>query len=131
MPDDEEFAILKDVKPKNMKSITKEEEYTNMLKEMDTLLKTKNTKGSKAMLKKLEALTSASEEKKKKEEEKENKKLQAKNVVKLRKMLKDKNVMNDFTYFRKMPVEQQKLVLKKLKDVNDYYKVEKPYRILF
>ena len=49
--------------------------------------------------------------------------------MKLRKMLREKNVMNDFKYFKEMNVDEQRLILKKLKEVNDYSNVEKPYRL--
>ena len=37
--------------------------------------------------------------------------------------------MNDFKYFKEMKVEDQRLILRKLKEVNDFSNVEKPYRL--
>ena len=39
------------------------------------------------------------------------------------------NVMNDFKYFKEMKVEDQRLILRKLKEVNEFSNVEKPYRL--
>jgi len=112
-----------------MKSITKEEEYKNMMSEMDKLLKTKSKKGNKAMIKHFEELTKAHEKNIKKKTEEEEKKEKRKNVVKLRKLLREKAATNDFKFFGTMPLESQKTILEKLKEVNSYYNVEKPYRI--
>jgi len=43
--------------------------------------------------------------------------------------MREKNVMNDFKYFRGMSVENQKMILKKLKEINKYSDVDKPYRL--
>ena len=69
--------------------------------------------------------TKRSEEERKKREKKEQKE----NTVKLQKLIKDKNVMNDFTYFKKLDVSKQKSILEKLEEVNKYSNIEKPYRI--
>ena len=126
--DDESYDTQRDIHPKFLKSITKEEKFNTLIKEMEALSKTRK-KGAKAMMKHLEELSKAAEEKNEKEQKERDKKEQTKNVGKLRKLLREKNVMNDFKYFAKMPIESQKKVLVKLKEVNDYYSVEKPYRI--
>ena len=70
------------------------------------------------------------EKKHKKEEEKKTKKLRGKNTVKFRKLLRDKNVMNDTKFFEtKMSVEQQELVLKQIEEVRKHSDVDKPYRL--
>ena len=127
--DDEPYELLRDIKPKYIKSISKEEDYNEMMSEMSELLKKKNKKGSNAMLKHFEELTKAHEQKKKKKTEIQEKKEKNKNVVKLRKLLREKNSTNDFKFFGTMELDKQINILKKLKEVNDYYKIEKPYRI--
>jgi len=126
--DDESYDTQRDIHPKFLKSITKEEKFDTLIKEMEALSKTRK-KGKKAMMEHLEELSKAAKDKNEKEQKERDKKEQTKNVGKLRKLLRDKNVMNDFKYFAKMPIESQKKVLVKLKEVNDYYSVEKPYRI--
>ena len=103
--------------------------YAEAIEELKDLVKTKKKGGSKAMLAKFEKLSKAEEKSQKKKDEEKAKKEKNKNVVKLRKMLREKNVMNDFKYFKEMKVENQRLILRKLKEVNEFSNVEKPYRL--
>ena len=103
--------------------------YAQAIEELKDLVKTKKKGGSKAMLAKFEKLSKAEEKRQKKKDEEKAKKEKNKNVVKLRKMLREKNVMNDFKYFKEMKVEDQRLILRKLKEVNEFSNVEKPYRL--
>lgn len=103
--------------------------FAQAIKELKDLVKTKKNGGSKAMLAKFEKLTKAEEKHQKKKDEEKAKKEKNKNVIKLRKMLREKNVMNDFKYFKEMKVEDQRLILRKLKEVNEFSNVEKPYRL--
>jgi ATP-dependent Lon protease len=127
--DDETYDTQSDIRPKFIKSITKEESFNALLEEMEALSKTRKKKGKTAMMKHLQELSQAAQKKNDKEKKKRDKEEQAKNVGKLRRLLREKNVMNDFKYFAKMPLETQKNILSKLKEVNEYYSVEKPYRI--
>jgi len=127
--DDESYDVQRDIRPKFLKSISKEEIYTTLIQEMEELSKMRSYKGKKAMMRHLDKLSQASIKKTEKEQKERDKKEQIKNVGKLRKLLRDKNVMNDFKYFGKMAVDSQKCILHKLKEVNDYYSIEKPYRI--
>ncbi len=43
--------------------------------------------------------------------------------------MRDRNVSNDFKYFKDMDIDSQHKILNKLKAVNDFSKIEKPYRI--
>ena len=103
--------------------------FAEAIKELKDLVKTKKNGGSKAMLAKFEKLSKAEEKRQKKKDEEKAKKEKNKNVIKLRKMLREKNVMNDFKYFKEMNVEDQRLILRKLKEVNEFSNVEKPYRL--
>lgn len=103
--------------------------FAQAIEELKDLVKTKKNGGSKAMLAKFETLSKADEVRQKKKDEEKAKKEKNKNVVKLRKMLREKNVMNDFKYFKEMKVEDQRLILRKLKEVNEFSNVEKPYRL--
>lgn len=103
--------------------------FAQAIEELKDLVKTKKNGGSKAMLAKFEKLTKAEEKHQKKKDEEKAKKEKNKNVIKLRKMLREKNVMNDFKYFKEMKVEDQRLILRKLKEVNEFSNVEKPYRL--
>ena len=50
-------------------------------------------------------------------------------MTKFKSLLKTKPPMNEFKYFNGLNVEQQKIILRKMKDLNEYDNVEKPYRL--
>jgi hypothetical protein len=115
---------------KYIKPITEEdEEFLETLEEMRELIKTKRGKGKKAMIAQLDKMSKATERKQKEKEKEKMKKEKNKNVGKLRKMLREKNVMNDFKYFKDMNVDNQRKILQKLKEVNQFTNVDKPYRL--
>ena len=66
---------------------------------------------------------------KKAKEEKKAKKQKAKNARIFKKIIKDKNTMNDYTFFEKMETEEQKKIIKELKEINKITRIEKPYRM--
>jgi ATP-dependent Lon protease len=61
--------------------------------------------------------------------EKKEKKQKAKNMRIFRKIIKDKNTLNDFTFYEKLDAENQKKIIKELRDINKITRIEKPYRI--
>ena len=61
--------------------------------------------------------------------EKKQKKQKAKNMRIFRKIIKDKNTLNDFTFYEKLDAENQKKIIKELRDINKITRIEKPYRI--
>jgi ATP-dependent Lon protease len=61
--------------------------------------------------------------------EKKQKKQKAKNMRIFRKIIKDKNTLNDFTFYEKLDTENQKKIIKELRDINKITRIEKPYRI--
>ena len=61
--------------------------------------------------------------------EKKQRKYKEKNARIFKKILKDKNTMNDFAFFQKLEVEEQKKIIKELKEINKVSRIEKPYRI--
>ena len=64
-----------------------------------------------------------------KRSKKEDKKRKSKNLSKFKTLLKTSTPVNDYKYFSGLKPEQQKLVLKKMKDLSEYDKVETPYRL--
>ena len=85
----------------------------------------KNTKMT-SILKQIKKI----ENKYKKKEEKKFKKRRKNNIGKFRKLLRDKNVMNDTKFFEnKMSLDEQDNVLKQIEDVNNHSNIEKPYRL--
>ena len=130
--DDEELEQRKWklIHAKYIKPITEEdEEFLETLEEMRELIKIKKGKGKKAMIAQLDKMSKATERKQKEKEKEKMKKEKNKNVSKLRKMLREKNVMNDFKYFKDMNLDNQRKILQKLKEVNQFTNVDKPYRL--
>ena len=66
-------------------------------------------------------------EKKDEKKERKKKKKKKKNFFELRKLLREKNVMNDFKYFKTLELDVQEKIITKLKDINSFSNVEKPY----
>ena len=70
------------------------------------------------------------EKKHKKEQEKKSKKIRVKNTEKFRKLIRDKNVMNDTKFFQnKLTVDQQSIILQQIEEVHKHSQVDKPYRL--
>ena len=67
--------------------------------------------------------------KNKKKIEKKEQKYKDRNVRIFKKIIKDKNVMNDYNFFEKLEMENQKKIIKELKEINKLTRIEKPYRI--
>ena len=68
-------------------------------------------------------------EHKKKKGDKKDKKQKAKNMRIFKKITKDKNTNNDFTFYDKLDAEKQKKVIKEMKQINKNTRIEKPYRM--
>jgi ATP-dependent Lon protease len=64
-----------------------------------------------------------------KKKEKKEKKQKAKNMRIFRKIIRDKNTMNDFSFYEKLETENQKKLIKELKEINKITRIEKPYRM--
>lgn len=64
-----------------------------------------------------------------KKNEKKQMKQKDKNSRIFRKIVKDKNTMNDYDFFNKLEIEDQKKIIKELREINKITRVEKPYRL--
>jgi len=106
-----------------------DEDGKTVLSELQALIKTKKGKGKEAMEKKFNELCKAQEKKELVLSKKKEKKMKEKNFVKLRKMLRARHASNDFKYFKDMSLDAQTKILGKLQAVNDFSKIEKPYKI--
>ena len=65
----------------------------------------------------------------KKKQERKMEKTKERNGRIFRKIVRDKNTMNDFEFFAKLETEQQKKIIKELREINKITRVEKPYRL--
>lgn len=46
-----------------------------------------------------------------------------------KKILMDKNTMNDFEFYKRLSTDQQKKIIKELREINKITRIEKPYRL--
>jgi ATP-dependent Lon protease len=125
--------LYKTILSRNIKSnekdyAKKENEEDELMNELKQLIDAKKN-GDDGLIKKFEELSKAKVKKDEKKNKKKEEKIKEKNFFHLRKLLREKNVMNDFKYFKKLDLDVQTKILTKLKDVNSYSNVEKPYRI--
>jgi ATP-dependent Lon protease len=63
-----------------------------------------------------------------KKSRKENKQKE-KNARIYKKIVKDKNTMNDFAFFEFLEIDAQKKIIKEMREINKLIRVEKPYRM--
>lgn len=101
----------------------KNESVLEKLKEM--LSQENNNK----LLQKCVELCEEDIKKSKSKQEKKMRKQKAKNGRIFRKIVKDKNTMNDYKFFENLEIDNQKKIIKELKEINKLTRIEKPYRM--
>jgi hypothetical protein len=120
--DEEEEEIKKEKKIYS----DKDKEMLKQFKEMtEKMLET--NKDSK-LLNEMKDISEDIEYDMKEEKTKREKKQKKKNSLEFRKCLKEKNMLNDFTYFDKLEPESQVKIIKEVKEINNELRVNKPYR---
>jgi ATP-dependent Lon protease len=67
--------------------------------------------------------------KEREKKQKKEKKQKDKNMRIFRKIIRDKNTMNDFSFYEKLETENQKKLIKELREINKITRIEKPYRM--
>jgi ATP-dependent Lon protease len=65
----------------------------------------------------------------KQKQEKCEKKYKDRNMRIFRKIVRDKNTSNDFSFYEKLEIEEQKKIIKELREINKITRIEKPYRM--
>jgi len=65
----------------------------------------------------------------KQKQEKREKKYKDRNMRIFRKIVKDKNTSNDFSFYEKLEISEQKKIIKELREINKITRIEKPYRM--
>lgn len=147
--DDREDNDSEDKKKKTKKNISKKEKEvvnvtngpsndakSDILKETHpdlellTELKEKyeKNKDNKSLKKCIDVLQENIKQSNAKKEKKE-KKHKAKNLRIFRKIIRDKNTMNDFAFYEKLDLDYQKKIIKELREINKITRIEKPYRM--
>jgi len=67
--------------------------------------------------------------KEREKKQKKEKKQKDKNMRIFRKIIRDKNTMNDFSFYEKLETDNQKKLIKELREINKITRIEKPYRM--
>jgi ATP-dependent Lon protease len=98
----------------------------------DVLFKLKelcqNNKNNKSIQKCVEAYEEDIKTSKAKQEKKMQKQKEKNNRI-FKKIVKDKNTMNDFAFYEKLDIHEQKKIIKELREINKITRIQKPYRI--
>jgi ATP-dependent Lon protease len=128
--EDEEEEEDEDDGDKKKKNKNKKEEYTlEDLEQNKKLVETLKEQKGNAVTREL---IKVSEQKIKEIEKiinKQDAKEKNKNLVTFRKKINNKNVMNDYEFFKKMNVKDQGKIITELDEINKICKIEKPYRL--
>ncbi|MCJ7800874.1 MAG: AAA family ATPase [Candidatus Marinimicrobia bacterium] len=130
----EEVIVKKNKKSSvaRSKSETKSTDSETPSTQSDTLVQLKKmleaNPTDKSIQKCIDAYEEDIHEQKVKVEKKEIKQ-KDKNMRIFKRILKDKNTMNDFAFYEKLDMEQQKKIIKEAREINKITRIEKPYRM--
>ena len=125
--DEDEVKTKKKISSKkNEENIKASEDKNEVLVQLKELL-SKNPK-DKSIEKCIEVYEEDVKKEKHKKEKKE-KKQKDKNMRIFRKIIRDKNTMNDFSFYEKLGSENQNKLIKELREINKITRIEKPYRM--
>jgi ATP-dependent Lon protease len=102
---------------------------TDLLKKLIGILSDDNDKDDNKLINKCMNVVQADIKKTKANAEKKLQKTKDKNLRIFKKIIKDKNVMNDFAFYEKSEIEDQKKILRELREINKITRIEKPYRM--
>jgi len=102
---------------------------TNNVSVLEKLKEMMVQENNNKLLQKCVELCEEDIKKSKSKQEKKMKKQKAKNGRIFRKIVKDKNTMNDYKFFENLEMDNQKKIIKELKEINKITRIEKPYRM--
>ena len=118
------------------KKITKEEEEAALSKDLELIqglekmvADMRKTNKDSSALKEFEKMAKDKKVEYKKKKDKFSKKEKSRNVKKFRKLLRQKNPMNDVGFFQKLELKKQEQILKDVEEINKIVTVDKPYRM--
>jgi len=120
--------LSRNLKPYSSEQKKEDNTEDSLLRELKQLIDAKK-EGSDVLQKKFDELAKVKEKKDEKKKKKKEERRKRKNFFELRKLLREKNVMNDFKYFKTLELDVQEKIITKLKDINSFSNIEKPYRI--
>jgi ATP-dependent Lon protease len=117
---------IKEIVEEPSKCESKSEDKNDVLEKLKNLLASNPT--DKSIKKCIDVYEEEIKMSKKKLQKKE-KKQKDKNLRIFRKIIKDKNTMNDFSFYEKLEIDNQKKIIKELREINKITRIEKPYRM--
>ena len=121
--------LLKSGDKSNENADNSETNQTSNDSVLDKLKEMLSQENNNKLLKKCIDFCEEDIKKTKAKQEKKMKKQKAKNVRIFRKIIKDKNTMNDYKFFENLETDNQKKIIKELKEINKLTRIEKPYRM--
>uniref|UniRef100_A0A6C0LKR0 ATPase AAA-type core domain-containing protein n=1 Tax=viral metagenome TaxID=1070528 RepID=A0A6C0LKR0_9ZZZZ len=135
--DDESESEEEEPRPKSknnvktMQTVSAEKDKAcdnnEFLKKLNSMLTVEGENHS--LIKKCIDVCEETVKKTKAKQDKKTQKTKDKNLRIFRRIITDKNVMNDFTFYQKLEVDQQKKILKELREINKITRIDKPYRM--
>jgi ATP-dependent Lon protease len=128
--EEEDEKVSKKKKMDKIKDVILENDEIKTNEELLVQLKEvyEKNKKNKSVLKCIEICEKEIKQSKEKKEKKERKQ-KDKNSRIFRKIIRDKNTNNDFDFFQKMEIDNQKKIIKELREINKVTRIEKPYRM--
>jgi len=132
--DEEEDEVVSKKNNKDKKDKTKERTNDKKVDKEDNLailnkLKEMNNGTSTKMIQKCIELVENDINQEKEKKQKKEQKQKDKHTRIFKKIIKEKNTMNDFDFFEKLECESQHKIIKELREINKITKIEKPYRL--
>ena len=132
----DEELVKKKTKSKTKKTIEKDKSKVEKSDEteiknetLDKLKTLSNENPDNKIMKKCLELCKDEIKKTEVKKEKKLKKQKSKNSRIFKKILRDKNTMNDFKFFENLETDYQKKIIKELREINKLTRIEKPYRM--
>lgn len=122
----DEIKSIVESSEKNVPLCNEEDPEKNLL---DTLKKLHEANKDNDIVKECLRVCEEKMQKKIKKDEKRVKKTKDRNERIFRRIMYDKNTMNDFEFFSKMEIPDQKKIIKELREINKISRIEKPYRL--
>jgi ATP-dependent Lon protease len=113
----------------DLKKVDLSEISTNNNEFLSQLTEIQKTQTNNKTIQKCIEICEEEIQKNKKIKDKKDKKYKDKNSRIFKKIIRDKNTTNDFSFFSKMEIEEQKKIIKELKEINKLVRIEKPYRM--
>jgi ATP-dependent Lon protease len=130
---EDEKPIEKNKKNENDKTDSKDSKksdfITNNNEFLSQLTEIQKTQTNNKTIQKCIEICEEEIQKNKKIKDKKDKKHKDKNSRIFKKIIRDKNTTNDFSFFSKMEIEEQKKIIKELREINKLVRIEKPYRM--